>query len=411
MKKILFIIVPIIIILILVIWKVYEKNSIETNNRGGWSRGSRDDVVAVEVENIRKKNLTKWVTLTGSLKPQSKYFISSKTTGKIEKLFVDMGDEIENGQLLAKLEDSESRLQVKIANTIVKSAESNLESVKNIFEQSKKNLLRKQKLFDRDLISKSEIELALADYNKLNANLKIAKSNLNEKLSILENANIKLSYSNIYADWDNSKTKKIIGEKILESGSLVNSNTPIYSVLDINNLIGSVSVTETDFLKLEKGLSAKIKVNSFPGKTFFGEIVRIAPFLNENTREAKVDILIPNTTKILKPGMFITASIIVAEKKNVITVPTNALVGKNNNNVFVVDNNSEKVNLININIGIIENGWAEIISPQLNGRVVTLGHHLLRDGSKIIIPDLKNKTKNNKGKSNKWNKKNKKERK
>jgi len=216
MKKILFIIVPIIIILILVIWKVYEKNSIETNNRGGWSRGSRDDVVAVEVENIRKKNLTKWVTLTGSLKPQSKYFISSKTTGKIEKLFVDMGDEIENGQLLAKLEDSESRLQVKIANTIVKSAESNLESVKNIFEQSKKNLLRKQKLFDRGLISKSEIELALADYNKLNANLKIAKSNLNEKLSILENANIKLSYSNIYADWDNSKTKKIIGEKILE---------------------------------------------------------------------------------------------------------------------------------------------------------------------------------------------------
>ena len=82
-----------------------------------------------------------------------------------------------------------------------------------------------------------------------------------------------------------------------------------------------VYVTEMDYFKLRRGLSAEISVDSLPERKFSGTILRIAPFLRENSREARVEVLVPNPEGFLKPGMFVRVNVEIELRKKVAAVP------------------------------------------------------------------------------------------
>ena len=146
-----------------------------------------------------------------------------------------------------------------------------------------------------------------------------------------------------------------------------------------------VSVTEMDYFKLRPGLSAEISVDSLQERKFSGTILRIAPFLKENSREARVEVLVPNPEGILKPGMFVRVNVEIEFRKKVPAVPVAAVINRKGKGIYLADNESSKVSFVKIKPGIVENDWMEIREPNIEGAVVTLGQHLLRDGSPILI--------------------------
>jgi RND family efflux transporter MFP subunit len=388
MKKFIFLGVSLLVLVAVVGWQVYERSQKEgTNRKQGWGGGSRNAPVAVEVEKVQLRDMRDRVILTGTLEPESRYLVASKVSGRLEKLFVEMGDEVEKGKVLARLDDAEAIQQTMMAGAALKTAESYLEASQEAFEQSEREYKRQKDLFSRGLITKIQQENAKSQYATRLANLKMARSSLLERISSLEAAKIRLSYTKIYVDWEGDTPKRIVGERFVDPGSLLNANTPILSILNIYNLTAVVYVTEMDYFKLRRGLSAEISVDSLPERKFSGTILRIAPFLRENSREARVEVLVPNPEGFLKPGMFVRVNVEIELRKKVAAVPFAAVINRKGKGIFLADNESSKVSFVKIKSGIIENDWMEIREPNIKGFVVTLGHHLLRDGSPIMIAE------------------------
>jgi len=152
-------------------------------------------------------------------------------------------------------------------------------------------------------------------------------------------------------------------------------------------MVGMIHVTEMDYFKIRLGQAAEITVDALPERKFKGFVVRIAPIIKEKSREAQIDLEIPNEDGLLKPGLFIRASIRFSVHPDATVVPISALVKRENDmGVFLLDAADEKVNFIKIIQGFTQNEFIEIVSPSLQGSVITLGHHLLEDGSIVSIP-------------------------
>ncbi|NPV82553.1 MAG: efflux RND transporter periplasmic adaptor subunit, partial [Candidatus Aminicenantes bacterium] len=133
----------------------------------------------------------------------------------------------------------------------------------------------------------------------------------------------------------------------------------------------------------------EISSTVFPGRKFYGKVVRVAPLLKETSRQARVEVDIPNEDGLLKPGMFINAEIEFARRDQARLVPFGAVVTRGDRQgVFLADLENKKATFQPVTVGIVEGERAEILEPAgLQGYVVTLGQHLLQDGMSIILPE------------------------
>jgi RND family efflux transporter MFP subunit len=201
-------------------------------------------------------------------------------------------------------------------------------------------------------------------------------------------AKVRLSYTRIRVPENRAANDRVVGERYVDEGAMLAPNTPIVSILDIGTLIAVINVIERDYPKIQPRLEALISTDAFPGQTFSGKVVRIAPLLMEKSREARIEIKISNDQWLLKPGMFVRVQIEFKQHENVTVVPIAALVKRNGQQgVFEVDRKEKKAHFVPVELGIVNGTRAEILNPPLSGAVVTLGQHLLEDGSKIILPD------------------------
>lgn len=382
MRKLLSILV-IIILAGLIGWKVLEK----TTSKGENSNNHRKAVsVAVETMPVLKTSIKHVGVFTGSLLPKSQFIVAPKIGGRLEKIVLNIGDKVEEGQLVAVLDDDEYLQQVDQARAELEVANATLEESCSTLETANRELERTLALRKKKIASESELDAALAECNNLEAKLKVAKAQLAQKKAALKAAQIRLSYSQIRVSWNDENGARVVGERFVDEGAMLAPNNPILSVLDISSLIGAIHVIERDYPLVCVGQTASVTTDAFPGRDFLGKIIRIAPLLKETSREARVEIEIPNPEGLLKPGMFIRTQIEFEEHANATAVPASALVNREGQEgVFVVDSEQKKARFVAVTVGIRDRELVEILSPALSGLVVTLGHHLLEDGSAVIV--------------------------
>ena len=163
-------------------------------------------------------------------------------------------------------------------------------------------------------------------------------------------------------------------------------NASIVSIIDIQSLIAVIHVIERDYAKVRVGQEAVITTDAFVGKAFRGKVVRVAPLLKVASREASVEMEVPNPESLLKPGMFVRAEMEFDKKEHATVVPARAVTKKNGRaGVFLVNTQEMKAHFVPVTLGITSREWAEVVDPPLSGPVVTLGQHLLQEGSSVIL--------------------------
>lgn len=169
---------------------------------------------------------------------------------------------------------------------------------------------------------------------------------------------------------------------------MLTANAPILSILEINPLLAVIHITDKDYFRIKKEQKAFINSDAIPDKVVSGKIVRIAPLLQETSREARIEIEIPNPEELFKPGMFISVRVEYATNEDATVVPVSSVVKRDNQEgVFLVDMENKIAEFVPVKVGISNSELAEIIDPpMLSGFVVTLGQHLLAPGSPIILP-------------------------
>jgi RND family efflux transporter MFP subunit len=388
-------IVSIIIILFVGIigWQVYQKIMASESASGSGKRGRRSRVtaVAIEAESVSKIMIRDISSFTGTLYPKSQFNIAPKIQGRIERLMVDISDKVSNGQLIAILDEDEYLQQVDQARAKMEVANAKLEESRSNLNTTKREFDRVKALREKGIASESDLDSATAKFEAGNSMLKVALAQVALEEATLKVAQVRLSYTQIHALWEGgSDTPRVVGERFVDEGAMVSSRDPIVSIIDIDTLIAVIHVIERDYSKIERGQEVEIINDAYPDRSFTGKVVRIAPILVESSRQARIEIEIPNPKAILKPGMFVEANIEFARKDNAVVVPLKALTKSNDQpGIFLVDESEQKARFVSITTGIINEHWVEVLNPALSGKVVTLGMDKLEDGSDIILPESK----------------------
>jgi RND family efflux transporter MFP subunit len=368
-----------ILFLLFLAWRIFQLVSKSDGERT--AQFSRPPV-AVEVDSIVHAPIKEIRQFTGTVYPLYRYIVAPKVPGRIIKLNKRIGDRVREGEILASIDDAEYQQDVREAEANLKIALASLAETGSQLQLAKIELERIRPLLEKGIASPSEIDAAQTGYDALQSKLKLSMAQVEQRESLLKSARIRLDYTVLTAPHSG-----FVGERFVDEGSLLASNAPVLSVVGLDTVIVRTTIPERDYGRISAGLPAEIEVDAFPSQRFHGTVSRIAPVLEEDARVAPMEIEIENGDATLKPGMFARVSVVLEEKEHAQLVPGRAIATRNGEKgVFIVKNNETVARYIPVRIGIANRELTEIVSPELEGSVVTLGHHLLQHGSAVILP-------------------------
>jgi RND family efflux transporter MFP subunit len=365
-------------------WQVIAR-IIKASSGGARPRGAA--AVAVEVQPVNKSTIQNIGNFTGSLFPKSQFVVSPKISGKLVKLHVNIGDRVSRGQLVAELDDEEYRQQSIQADADLQVAKANLEETRSSMEVAERELERVTQLHARGISADSELDAAKGNFASQEARYKVAQAQVANREAAFNAAQVRLSYTRIRAAWQGGGDHRVVGERFVDEGALLSVNAPVISILEIDPLIAVIHVSDKDYFKVKVDQSARIGSDAIAGEMVKGKIARIAPLLQETSREARIEIEFANPREIFKPGMFINASIEFAVHPDATVVPASSIVKRNEKEgIFLVDLDNSVARFVPVTVGIVDGEMAEILEPDpLEGQVVVLGQHLLVPDSPIIL--------------------------
>lgn len=365
-------------------WRVISKMlQKEEGTRSGGGRA-----VPVEVQAIRTEAVREVAEFTGTLLPRAQFDVAPKVPGRLEKLMVNIGDRVRPGDLVAVLDSEEYTQQVAQSKAELEVTRANLAENRSALDIAGRELNRVKELREQKVASEAEYDEAEAKYRAAEAKFQVAEAQIKQKEAALKTAEVRLAYTRIQAAWEGDESPRFVAARFADEGSMLRANDPIVRIVDTSMVIGVINVIERDFPEIKVGQSAIVTTDAYPSREFTGKIVRYAPVLSEESRQARVEVEIPNGDSLLAPGMFIRARIQFAERENSTVVPVSALVRRNGNQgVFLADMTAKKARFVPVQTGIVDGQRAEVVAPPIEGLVVTLGHHLLEDGATILVPE------------------------
>ena len=354
---------------------------------------------------VERGDLAKSVVATGKVEPITKVEIKSKASGIVKKLYVEAGDHVKKGQVLAELDRDEILASVRSQEAQLLSSEANLRAAEADLKRAeldaegpdvpllKRAYERAQKMQSEGVVSDSSrddaqknYELALNKRQVARAQLVVGKAKIAQAKADVQrqSANLaqlkeQLSYTTVTAPIDG-----ILLSRDVEIGDAVSSILVMGSAATLVMTIGDTSevyvkgkVDESDIGKVYLNQPARIKVESFKDKTFTGKVTKISPMGTEkdNVTTFEVRVSINNPGGELKAAMTANAEIILEEHKNVLQIPEGALMYDKDKKASVeVPDPSAKdgKKKVAVQVGISNGAKAEILSGLKEGDQVVL---------------------------------------
>jgi HlyD family secretion protein len=367
------------------------------------SGGTRID--PSKLAKVERGDLAKSVVATGKVTPIVQVEIKSKASGIVKKLYVEYGDHVKQGQILADLDKEEIEAEVRSQRANVQAAEANYVSTKADLTRAKvdaegvdipmllRAYQRAQKMAKDGVVSQANLddaqkayELAINKQQVAQAQLGVLKAKIAQADAQVQSAHAQLkqleeqlSYTTIY-----SPMNGIVLSRDVEVGDAVSSILVMGSAATLVMTIGDTSqvyvkgkVDESDIGKVYLGQPARIKVESFKDKTFYGKVTKISPMgvEKDNVTTFEVRVSINNPGGELKAAMTANAEIILDEHKNVLQIPEGAVIYDKDKkaSVEVPDPNAKDgKRKVAVALGISNGAKAEVLSGLKEGEQVVL---------------------------------------
>lgn len=354
---------------------------------------------------VTKGDVARSVVATGKIQPITKVEVKSKASGIVEKLYVDINNVVKKGQPLAQLDQEEIQAQVSAQRAQLASMEANVSTLEAAIEQDKVNaaapdlpmykasLDRYREMQREGVVSQQALDDSNRDYlaalTKRDsakaqigvdaAKLKQARAQVMQSQASLKQLEEQLAYTTIIAPMDG-----VILSRDVEIGDAVSSILVLGSTATLVMTEGDTSevyvqgkVDEADIAHVYMGQQARIKVESFRGRLFYGKVTKIAPMgvEKDNVTTFEVRVSINNPGGELKANMTANAEILLNEHKGVLTVPENAVMydGQKNASVEIPDKNQkEGKRKVPVTVGLSNGSVTEIVSGLKEGQQVVL---------------------------------------
>lgn len=394
----------------------------------------KGNVLKVETEKIERKNLTEIVTASGKVQPEREVKISPDVSGEIIELNVVLGQKVQSGDLLLKIQPDIYKAAVNQSEATLNNLKAQLRASQAAYKQAKsrtdntrKNFERNKKLFASQIISQAdfdafELEYLLSEQQTAAAyeQLQSTKFSVQSAEASLKEANDRLSRTLIYAPIDGTVSSLSVeeGERVVGTNQM--AGTEIMRIADLRLMEVLIEVSEIDIPRLTTSDSAIIEIDAYPNKKFQGlitEIARSAKNSNaatfgeqSSTFEVKTRILPGSYTELMKPGtdeapfmpgMSAMVDIITERKQNVLAVPILAVTTEEpaSDSTQLSTNNLEQLEVVFtfnegvarkhvVKTGIQDDFYIEILSGLSEDVEIIKGPYdavtiLLKDGKKV----------------------------
>ena len=334
----------------------------------------------VEISKVRLGPLSEKVFLVGALKPIAQVDVVSKMTGRIDQLSAEIGDWVQKGTLIAKVDEDEVRQQVNRAAAALEVAKASLSQKQTELEILKKELDRTVELHENQLIPRRDLDTAEARYRGAIAQEKLAEAQIDQAQAELRELRVRLDNTRILAP-----ISGLVGKRHLDNGALVNPSMPVVSLVDLSTMVMEINAPEKDLVKIRAGLEANIVLDAYPEQKFKGRVIRLSPILDPATRTGSVEIEVPNPKMMLKAEMFARVELDLGTRHNTLLVPREALVSHDQQRgVFKLQDDIARFQPVDA--GVTQGGDVEVISGLKEGEaVITLGVNLVKNGDKVQL--------------------------
>ncbi len=338
--------------------------------------------VPVETARAHYAELEDVLELTGDIRPLQEVYVSPKVPGKIiEKIFVETGDIVKKGELLASLEKDTIMAQIQQAKAQLASTRAKLNEVEANLALVTKDRKRLENLFQKKAIPQQKLDEVNAKYNAMLATKRLVESQIATAKASLHLLEILLKDHNIYAP-----VSGYISARYLDAGNMSDTKKPIVRITMEDSVKILTTVTEKFYPFIKKGMLAEVHVDAYPNEVFKGVVSIVNPTLSPATRTAEIEIRVKNKDSMLRAGMFAHIRLMLGKKKALV-IPTDALNRlPGTGSYFVYCAVDGKAVLKNVKVGEIQGKEAEIIEGLTeNDIVIFKGQNRVRDGSPIRI--------------------------
>jgi RND family efflux transporter MFP subunit len=343
--------------------------------------------IPVEIGEVERGSIDDARVFTGTLDAFTELAIAAKVAGRVERVEVDLGDPAEPGKLLVTLDDDEPRQAVSLAQADVTMANAQLIEVESSRTTASRELERVEQLHGQGLMSVAALDTARATERATSAAYERARGGLLRATAQLATARIQLGYTRVVAGELEGGGSRAVAARHVDPGDAVTANQPLLTLVEIDPLIAAITVTEQDYSRVATGQRATLRTDAVQGRTFEAAVLRIAPKFDEASRQARVELKVDNAEGVLKPGMFVRATLVLGSASDAIIVPEVALTRRaGRDGVFVVDDATMTVKFRPVEIGIRQGTRVQVRGEGITRAVVTLGQQLLNDGTRIAPP-------------------------
>ena len=302
------------------------------------------------------------LVLPGNITPMAEAVINGRAEGYLRKRYVDIGDRVKAGQLLAEVEAPELEHQVQQARATLAQTRAALGHAQQGLAQSQSNLRladvtmqRWKTLVERGVVSKQEFDQKQAAFESEQATVQSAQSdvraaeeNIHASQANLERLGNLQSYVKITAPFAG-----VVTVRSVDVGSLISTNgsTPLFRIAQIDTMRIMVDVPERSAPMIKLGEPAEVTLQEFPGRKFVGRVSRTANSLDAGTRTLPTEVQVPNPDRSLLPNMYAQVKLIGARTAAAILIPGDALVVRPEGTLAAVIGKGNKVHFQAVEVG------------------------------------------------------------
>lgn len=321
--------------------------AVACGNQGETQKAPEVVTPNVEVATAESRDVPQENVYASTIQAYAVNNIAPQTAGRIRKINVEVGDYVVKGQILAEMD----RLQLEQTELQVQNDDIEYERLKGLYAEGG--------------VSQSDFETAELGY-------KLRKSNL---ANLRENTILR------------SPITGYVSARNFDAGDLFSMSAPLFTVQQVTPVKLLVGISESEYTKIRKGDKVSITVDAIPGQEFSGKVDRLYPTIDPTTHTFKAEVVVPNTDRVLRPGMYARVTVNFGTRRSII-VPDKALVkqeGTGTRFIYVLRADNT-VSYLPVTVGRHMGQEYEVLSGLEEGaRVVVKGQTLLRDGVKVNV--------------------------
>jgi len=311
-----------------------------------------DAAIPVEIATPSRGTVQAMYTGTAPIEAFADATVIAKVGGEVREILVEEGDDVQRGQVLARLDGDRLRLEKE-------QAEAQLRKLRGDYQ-------RNIDLKDKGLISEGDFEKIRFELEALQAKFDLAS--------------LELDYTEIRAPIDG-----VISERYIKLGNTIEVNAQTFKVTSLEPLVSYLHVPEREYRRIETGQPATVEIDALAGTHFEATVARISPVVDPATGTFKITIEVTDDERRLKPGMFGRIRIVYDSRANAMLIPRGAVIEESGESfVYVVTDGKADKRVVRT--GYADGGNIEIVEGVAErDEVVVVGQTSLKNGSSVSI--------------------------